>query len=147
MFNTDAPTEGAFVDLEETFVFVGHSVLGTQRVPVDAFAAVDVRTTTHRNALNVQYADFVLRTLHSIARVAWMMRCFSRGYILSRFISTSGFDKADWAAVTPVLNHPTLTHFRFNRFTPMHLAGAAATFALGGGALVRGRPVAVPGRR
>lgn len=83
MFNTDAPTEGAFVDLEEAFVFVGHSILGTQWVPVDAFAAVDVGAATHRNALNVQYADFVLRTLHSIAGVAWLMRCFPRGYILS----------------------------------------------------------------
>lgn len=145
MVNTDTVTDGALVDLEKTFVFVGHSVLGTQRVPVDAFAAVAVRAATHRNALDVQYADLVLGTLHSIAGVALVMSCFLSGYILSRFISTS-FDKTDGAAVTPVLNHPTLTHFRFDCFTPMHLARAAATFALGRARVRRG-PVAVPGRR
>jgi len=71
MFNTYASTDGTLFDLEETFVFVRHPVLGTQRAPVDAFAAVDVGAATHRNALNVQYADLVLWTLHSIAGVAY----------------------------------------------------------------------------
>jgi hypothetical protein len=122
MVNVDTFSDRTFLDLEETFVFVRHSVLGAHRVPFEALAAVDVGAATHRNALNVQYADFVLWTLHAITGVAWMMSCLPRGYILSRFVSASRFDKADRAAVAPVLNHPSLTHFRFHRFTTMHLA-------------------------